>query len=732
LSQYLDAKVGAFYVVKGDTIQLTGSYAFSIRKGFRKEFAVGEGMIGQAAQGKQTLVFSDIPDDYLTITSGLGETRPRIITICPVVWDNEVLALLEFGTITSLSTLHKNLVEAVTPAIAVAVQTSMSREQTKELLEQTQNQAEELRAREEELRDTNRILERQARELKRSEVLLRSNHAQMEDRNRQLQSQQLELEQKAKDLALSSKYKSEFLANMSHELRTPLNSMLILSQLLSENKNGNLSEKQVEFARTIHASGADLVALIHDILDLSKVEAGKMNMNVEPVALDAFISALESKFRPVAENKGISLKFEVAPPPEPWQCDSQKLGQIVKNLLSNAIKFTEKGGVTLRLALAKPGTTFETPGLKPEATLAIEVIDSGIGIAGEKRAIIFEAFQQADGTTSRKFGGTGLGLSISRELAKLLGGEIHVESTPGQGSTFTLFVPLTPTPVIPVEAKDSAKTPSSENGASGTTGTVQEPEQGDARSLPAHTPPTEEPDDRDEIKPEDRSILVIEDDSRFASVVAESARSRGFKVLLSCTGKNGLHLADHFTPSGIVLDIELPNIDGWEVLQRLKRSPKTRHIPVCFVSANESSVDAIKNGAVGFLSKPAAVEDVEFALGRIEGVIDRAVRRLLLVDKDPGQIERVRTLVGGGDIEIVEAKTGAEAKKQLSEGGPDCIAMDIRLPDMNGLDLLDTLRTDTALQQIPVVVYTGKEMGPHERNTLNRYSQSIAIKDVHS
>ncbi len=783
LCRYLNARVGAFYAVKGQKIELMGSYALPTDDGARREFNMGESLIGQAALDGHPIVLDDLPEDYPAISSGLGETPPKVIVVDPLVWGGKVVALLEFGALTPFGEQHARLIDMVAPTIAIAVLTSLSRDRTQELLERTQAQAEELQAREEELRDSNQLLERQAGDLRLSKSILADNQAQLEQSNQRLQAQQEELrvsneelEQKARDLmdsrstvekknqaleqatvelelraeqlTVSSKYKSEFLANMSHELRTPLNSLLILAKLLTDNQSGNLTQDQVEYSRTIHDAGAELLALINDILDLSKIEAGKMEIYMEPVNLIEFVQRLERKFAPLAANRGIKLEFQTDEAPKEWRSDGQKLHQIVKNLLSNAVKFTNHGQVTLRIAPGHRNIPASSPGLPVETMLAISVTDSGIGIAADRRQVIFEAFQQADGSTSRKYGGTGLGLSISRELAKVLGGDLEVESMPGKGSTFTLHIPSSLATTAPDKDKDSRHDPSSrEKSATAASiaadsGQLPSPEISMRTGAPNpsltthHTVQTARrsgvPDDRNQLNPQERSILIIENDARLATMLAGVARGRGFKVLVAEDGETGLHFADYYEPSGILLDAGLPGMDGWQVLERLKDSSKTRHIPVHFMSAEDNPLNALKYGAVGFLAKPFSMTDTQQAFARIERMADRPVKRLLLIEDNPVQRKSISELIGNGDVETVTAATADDAVALLSSDDFDCIVLDLGLPGTSGLNLLETLRTRSDLRQVPVVVYTGKELEPKERDTLNRYAQSVIIKDVRS
>ena len=762
LCRYLEAQMGAFYIQDEQSIKLVASYAFSTRKGFRNEFQVGEGLVGQAALEQQTIVFSDAPDDYVAIGSGLGETRPRVITVIPLIWNKEVVALLEFASLTRFSPLQERLIENVASRIAIAIQTTLSRDLTRKLLAQTQVQAEELQTREEELRENNSLLKKQTDDLKKNGQALVEKQGELEEKNSLLQSQQeelrvaneeleekardlkdsrdvvetknndlekarLALERKAGDLTVTSKYKSEFLANMSHELRTPLNSVLILARLLADNKEHNLTEKQMEYARTIHDSGSDLLALINDILDLSKIEAGKMDVQIETIYLEDFTDTLVRKFQPVATKKGLEFVIQAQGAPTNWRSDSQKLNQVIKNLLSNAFKFTQQGRVTLSIGPVTARTTLHRPDLSRKDAFSIVVSDTGIGIPAAQLNSIFEAFQQGDGTTSRKYGGTGLGLSISRELAKLLGGEIQLESVEGEGSVFSLFIPR----ALVITVAENKSEPPGEVKPVGVERVIREPLVRDEPvSIPEMSPQI--PDDRHDLKPGDRSVLIIEDDFRFAGILADTARERGFKVLVVASGESGLHFADFYEPNAIILDIGLPGMDGLKVMTHLKSNAKTRHIPVHIMTARDGSLDALKKGAVGFLTKPISLEALAEAFSRIERIIDRPVKNLLLVEDDPVQQRSLVALIGNGDVKTAVASSGAEARQMLTEEHYDCIVLDLGLPDMSGVDLLESLRSHKNACEIPVVVYTGKDPTAEERTVLNRFAQSIIIKDVDS
>jgi CheY-like chemotaxis protein/HAMP domain-containing protein len=771
LCPYLGASVGVFYLLGGPQIRSIAGYACNPVRTFR----LGEGLVGQAAVDGQVLSLTGLTEDALVIDSGLIASAPKVVTVVPLRWNNRVVVLREFGSMQSLTVLQKRLLDMVGPIIAVAMQTALARERTQELLEETQAQAEELQAREEELRNSNGLLEQQTRDLKHSERQLQEKQTLLEEQNAQLQAQQEELrvaneelehkarelersrddihhknhdlelvrsklEEHAQELALASKYKSQFLANMSHELRTPLNSLLILARLLADNKEGNLSGKQVEFCQTIYDSGNDLLLLINDILDLSKIEAGKMDLSLETIELDGFLAGLERKFRPMAEARGIGFHITTAEIPPQLHSDTQKISQVMKNLLSNAIKFTDSGEVRLHVALAA-GDNPLNKGAAAGDVLEMRVSDSGIGIAEKKLEAIFQAFQQGDGSMRRKYGGTGLGLSISRQLARLLGGDILVESELGRGAVFRLFIPVDAPRQRPVDAvAEEAAGDGAQRVSHQSTAATEAPQ--NSELAPAEAPvvapvavasPTAPvADDRAGLTPGDRSVLIIEDDVRFAGILADAARQRGFKVLVAEDGEIGLYFADFYLPSCIVLDIGLPGMDGWQVMQRLKGSLKTRHIPVHFMSASDKTPEAMRSGAVGFLAKPASPEDLGQLFARMEQVLERSVKRLLLIEDDPVQLNSIRELIANDDVEIVTAASAAEAAQSLAEQSVDCIVLDLGLPDRSGLEFLEEMRGHDSLSQVPVIVYTGRELEPEERAALDRYAQSIIIKNVRS
>ncbi|MEN3312406.1 MAG: hypothetical protein V7645_1735, partial [Actinomycetota bacterium] len=566
--------------------------------------------------------------------------------------------------------------------------------------------------------------------------LLEEQNRRIEIKNREIELARAALEEKAEQLALSSRYKSEFLANMSHELRTPLNSLLILAKLLGENPDSNLNDKQIEFANTIYGAGADLLTLINDILDLSKVEAGRMDVNISEVKLSDLRDFVERSFRPVAEDKSLGFEIEVhgANVPPTVETDEQRLQQVVKNLLSNAFKFTQSGNVKLRIGLAE-GHQFASEALsRAEAVLEFTVEDTGVGIPHDKLRLIFEAFQQADGTTSRRYGGTGLGLSISREIARLLGGEIHVESEVGIGSKFTLFLPATYRPVEhphAVGALEDAVVFRTEGEGNGTAPAPPVPSQPELD--PALLLPSDVRDDRDDIADGDRVVLIVEDDPDLARTELEVARDRGFKGIVAVRGDSGLALAHEFKPDAIILDMKLPVMDGWTVLDRLKHHPDTRHIPVHIVSAGDGRQHALKAGAVAFLEKPISKEGLEETFGEISSFIDRGLKRLLVVEDDESQRQAVVDLIGSDeDIEVTAVGTAEAALEALDLERFDCMVLDLKLPDMGGFDLLERLKEDEHHSSIPVIVYTGKELTRDEETKLKKFAESIVVKDASS
>jgi CheY-like chemotaxis protein len=680
-----------------------------------------------------------------------------------VLFEDQVLAVIELASFQRFANVQQAFLEQLSETIGVVLNTIGANMRTEELLSQSQgltqelqSQSEELQAQQEELQQSNKELEEQAASLKASEELLQTQQEELQQTNEELeekaqlleeQNRRIEiknreielaraaLEEKAEQLSLSSRYKSEFLANMSHELRTPLNSLLILAKLLGENTDSNLNEKQIEFANTIYGAGSDLLNLINDILDLSKVEAGRMDVNVSDVRLTDLRDFVERSFRPVAEDKSLGFEIEVhgANVPPTIETDEQRLQQVIKNLLSNAFKFTDSGAVKLRIGLAE-GRQFASEALsRADAVLEFTVEDTGVGIAHDKLRLIFEAFQQADGTTSRRYGGTGLGLSISREIARLLGGEIHVESEVGRGSRFTLFLPATyqppehPHASIPLEA--AVVLPSDGNGG----GPPSAHDDDQPELDPALLLPSDVRDDRDDIEDGDRVVLIVEDDPDLARTELEVARERGFKGIVAVRGDSGLALAHEFKPDAIILDMKLPVMDGWDVLDRLKHHPETRHIPVHIVSAGDGRQNALKAGAVAFLEKPISKEGLEETFVEIRSFIDRGLKRLLVVEDDESQRQAIVELIGSDeDVEVTAVGSGEAALEALELEHFDCMVLDLKLPDMGGFSLLEKLKDEDRHSSIPVIIYTGKELTRNEETKLKKFAESIVVKDASS
>jgi tubulin-specific chaperone A len=599
----------------------------------------------------------------------------------------------------------------------------VSNEELEEQANKLKNSEAELQAQQEELRVTNEELETYAKTLEKQQE-------EMHQRNEDLENAKVIIENKANEVEIASKYKSEFLANMSHELRTPLNSILILSQILSNNKDENLTEKQIQSASTIHSSGEDLLNLINDILDLSKIESGRIEIMTEDVDVKDVVKDLNRTFKEISEQKQVGFNINVDPAaPRTIQTDHLRLQQILRNLLTNAFKFTKEGAIDLIISRPAVDIVVGTD-LKVDTSVAFAVRDDGIGIPEDKQAVIFEAFQQADGSNSRKYGGTGLGLSISRELAKLLGGFIHLESSVDQGSIFTIVIPekyenqpseikikenTVPQPEMPIHKsvpEKASKKPDLPEGVSLETEFVR--------------------DDRKKLNPGDKVLLIIEDDYKSAELMRDFSRERGFKCIVTENGETGLYFAEYYLPSAIILDIGLPGIDGWTVMERLKNNSNLSHIPVHFMSAGEGSMDAMRMGAIGFLSKPITLEKVDETFANIENIISKPIKNLLIVEDDPIQSESIKKLIGNGDVVTTIVSTGNDAYQKLSNDLFDCMILDLGLKDMSGFELLEKINKNHSLSSVPVIVYTGRELSEKEDKQLRRYTESIIIKGAKS
>jgi CheY-like chemotaxis protein/signal transduction histidine kinase len=715
LTPLVNAHMGVIYQVENEDdpqLRLLSAYASDEISPNPLIVRFGEGLIGQCAMDKRQRLVSDIPTDAVPINSALLRVVPKNLVVLPILFESQVKAVIELASVGAFTTSQMTFLEQLTDSIGIVLNSIEATMQTEGLLKQSQQLAGELQTQQKELQQTNEQLEQKAQQLAERNV-------EVERKNQEIEQARRALEEKATELSLTSKYKSEFLANMSHELRTPLNSILILGQQLTENPDGNLSAKQVEFARTIHGAGTDLLNLISDILDLSKIESGTVTVDAEEILTSNLLETVGRPFRHEAENRQLSFNIDVDPNlGRSIVTDSKRLQQVLKNLLSNAFKFTAEGGVRLSVSAAVGGWSAEHPILNQSpAVIAFEVSDTGIGIPLEKQKLIFEAFQQADAGTSRKYGGTGLGLAISRELASLLGGEIHLQSMPGKGSTFVLYLPL----------KYSGPTVAPRVSASSQFNTA-----------PALQVTTQErvieqlPDDRLNLEPGDTILLIVEDDPHYARVLIDLARDKGFKVLVAARGAEALDLAKQFQPTAVSLDVFLPDMLGWTVLSQLKHNPLTRHIPVQIITLDEDRQHALARGAFSFVNKPTTTEGVSAALSQIKEYAKPRRKRLLIVEDNAAEQMSIRELLDHHDIEIVTTDTGAGALSTLRENPCDCVVLDLRLPDMSGFEVLDSIRRDDSLSDVPVVVFTGRELSVEEDAELHTMARSIVVKGVES
>ncbi len=729
LANHLGAVAGAIYSQQDGRYVLCASQGIPDGADIPGRLESNNSLFAHVLEDHRPITVGELPDGYIAFGSSLGQQKPRFLALAPAIVDGEVKALYELGFLHPVSDLALSLLEQSSGAIAAAIRSAEFRAQLQTLLLETQRQAEELQVQSEELRVSNEELEEQGRALKESQARLEQQQAELEQTNSQLEEQTQELEcqrddlekaneaiqLKAQEVEQASRYKSDFLANMSHELRTPLNSSLILAKLLADNPDENLTSEQVKYAQTIQSSGNDLLNLINDILDLSKIEAGHVEIRPEPVSIERMVNSLRQLFEPVADEKGLVLTLEVAPDVSPvLETDPQRLEQVLKNLMANAIKFTDKGSVTLTV---RPFS---------DNQIALSVIDTGIGIAQDQQAQIFEAFHQADSTISRKFGGTGLGLSISREVVRLLGGTLHLESRVGSGSTFTVVLPQ-----LFDGAPSQAPAPL----------TQAQPAASSEPARPAAAPMQAQPrtqstgvveDDRFRAEETARKLLIIEDDHSFATILRDLAREANFQALVAGTAQEALELARQFMPSAIVLDVGLPDQSGLSVLDRLKRDVRTRHIPVHIVSGNDYSERALPLGAVGYALKPVQREQLVSVLESLEARISQNLRRVLIVEDNEVQREAVSNLISSHDVETVGAGTAAECVALLKEQPFDCIVLDLSLPDASGFTLLETISQDSSIDLPPVIVYTGRVLTREEEQRLRAYSKSIIIKGAKS
>jgi signal transduction histidine kinase/DNA-binding response OmpR family regulator/HAMP domain-containing protein len=744
----VNAHQALFYVTKQhegeNVLELAASYAAPNRRRPPLRLKLGDGLIGQCAVEKRSMIVMDAPHDYMRISSGLGEAKPATIIVLPALFEGEVKAVLELGLFERFSSIHALFLDQLMESIGIVLNTLAANMQTEALLAQSQLLTGELQSQQAELKKTNDRLELQATSLQRSEDLLRTQQEQLRAKNEELvekanllswQNKQVEaknqeverakqlLEEKAEQLALISKYKSEFLANMSHELRTPLNSLLILSRLLADNSDSNLMPKQVEFAQTIHRAGSELLALINDILDLSKIESGMVTLDITTVQFGEVLDNLQRSFEQVASDKNLSLTIRLDPElPASMITDEKRLQQVLKNLLSNAFKFTHQGGVELLVAPVSTGWSPGNTSLNAAPlVVAYSVIDTGIGIPHDKLRVIFEAFQQADGTTSRKYGGTGLGLSISREICRLLGGEIAVESTPGKGSRFTLYLPAT----YDFASNTAAHVPHPALVGGLSSQVII------SREATPLLVAAELTDDRQNIQPGDTVMLIIEDDAKFGRILLDLAHDRGCKAVVSATGSGALALVRRFNPAFITLDINLPDMDGWRLLDVLKRSPETRHIPIHIISVDDPRGRGLQMGAFSVLEKPVDHATLQHAFVRTQEFISRPMKEMLLVEDDDLQASEIIRTLGNGDVHVTRVRSGAEALETLQRRTYDCAVLDLVLPDMDGVQVIETIRRESSWR-LPVIIHTAKDVTQPDEAKLRNLVESFILKGPES
>jgi HAMP domain-containing protein/CheY-like chemotaxis protein/signal transduction histidine kinase len=717
LAPLVNAQQGVIYQMGTDEsaeMMLLSAYADDAPNGHARELRLGEGLVGQCAAEKRRMLITEVPPHAVSIRSGLFKAVPLNVIVLPVLFEDRVKAVIELASLSTFTASHLAFLEQLTASIGIVLNSIEATMQTEGLLKQSQQLATELQTQQKELQQTNEQLAQKAQQLAEQNV-------EVERKNQEIDQARRAVEEKAKELALTSKYKSEFLANMSHELRTPLNSILVLGQQLSDNPDGNLTGKQVEFARTIHGAGTDLLNLITDILDLSKIESGTVSVQAEEVFFASLLDMMARPFRHEAENRRFTFELTTDPRlSRSLVTDSKRLQQVLKNLLSNAFKFTEQGSVRLSVFLAERGWSDDHAVLRAApAVVAFQVEDTGIGIPPEKQRIIFEAFQQADAGTSRKYGGTGLGLAISRELASLLGGEIQLRSEVGKGSTFTLYLPQTYVgPSTGVNVLEMRTTP------------VQAPHLMPAIALEHRFEPIE--DDRASLQDADSVLLIVEDDPHYARLLRDLARDKGFKVLVTTQGAEALALAREFRPMAVSLDVFLPDMLGWTVLNHLKQDPSMRHIPVQILTLDEDRQHGLSRGAFAFVRKPTTPDELQNAFSRIKEYASPHLKRLLVVEDNPGEQLSIRELLGHHDIQVTIAANGEEALAAIAEHPFDCMVLDLRLPDMSGFDVLERLRDTPSLLDLPVVVFTGKDLSPEEDARLRMLARSVVVKGVES
>ena len=727
LASYTESQVGALYLINNESLKLMAGYALK-DDNHRKILKLGEGLVGQCAANAKEILLEDISAENLTISFTAGEAKPENIIAYPIFHENVVNGVIELGSLAKFSKRDLEFLDSVSSNIGIAIHSALSRQRLQELLEETQSQSEELQSQHSEMESLNADLEAQTQKLQASDEELRVQQEELvqaneeleersrllEEKNQTIVERNLDIQRKAEELELSTRYKSEFLANMSHELRTPLNSILLLSRLMSENKDSNLNDEQVESAKVIQSSGNGLLNLIDEILDLSKIEAGKMDLEYINTPVEEIAGDMKSLFMPIAREKNLQLDINIDPGVTSFiSTDKMRLEQILKNLLSNALKFTTKGSVSLKI----------TPLEKNDNFIQFIVKDTGIGIAEDKQRFIFEAFQQADGSTRRKYGGTGLGLSISRELVKLLGGEIRINSEPGNGSEFIVYIPVSrPDPIQKDKPQEEPLYPAIEK-------IVEQ-----AVSIRHIAPiiPQDIPDDRKDFKPGDKVILIVEDDTVFANALLKFAHDSGYKGIVAVRGDQGIELALQYMPMAILLDIQLPVKDGWEVMEELKSNPKTRHIPVHIMSSMQVKKESLVKGAVDFIDKPVALEQMKQMFQTLENALNRNPRKVLIVEENPRHAKALAYFLETFNINAEIKGTINEGVNALKKKEVNCVILDMGIPDQNAYETLEVVKQTSGLENLPIIIFTGKNLSKAEENKIKQYADSIVVKTAHS
>ncbi|MXV51810.1 response regulator [Pedobacter sp. HMF7647] len=724
VADYTGSQLGSLYILENDQLNYYNGYAF-LPKPDRRTIKLSDGIVGQVATSGKQIIVKDVDPEFITVSYAAGEIRPREIIVTPIFHENKVKGVVGIASVNGYSDNIVEFINTVSRNIGIAIYSSQNRKRLQELLEETQSQSEELQAQHSELENLNTELEAQAQKLQVSEEELRVQQEELlqanqeleersrllEEKNQVIVERNIDIQRKAEELEISTKYKSEFLANMSHELRTPLNSILLLSRLLSENTDANLNDEQVESAKVIQSSGNGLLSLIDEILDLSKIESGKMDLEYSRVTPREVVNDLQSLFSPIAREKNLALNISIAEnAPQQFETDRMRLDQILKNLLSNALKFTTKGSVNLEI-----DTT-------DDSNIKFVVTDTGIGIPKEKQKLIFEAFQQADGSTRRKFGGTGLGLSISRELAKLLGGDIQLESQPDKGSTFILTIPPNKpdenaTTEAPVPAMETFKPER----------TVSAPS-----SFIVPEIPEDVPDDRNNIQQGDNIVLIVEDDTNFAKALLNFTHKRNYKGIVVVRGDQALDMALHYSPKAILLDIQLPMKDGWQVMNELKTNSATRHIPVHIMSSMEVKKESLMKGAVDFINKPVAIENMQQMFQKLEDALNRHPKKVLIVEENPKHAKALAYFLESFNINAEIKDSVSEGVNALQNQDVDCVILDMGIPDQTAYQTLETVKQNPGLENLPIIIFTGKNLSKAEESRIKKYADSIVVKTAHS